>query len=174
MASFCTFAPRPSSPRPRPARQCRELALFVRHPPPPCLAPPGAAGNWVRFAQSASWERRSPDRHSGGNWVCLYNRPAQVRSGRTQRASRQIGFVCTRPSTSFPRYPRSPKFGFVCSQRHPSSRPGTPKLGLFVQRDRVPPGTASQLALFVHGDTPARTRARQIGFVCTTEPGTAG
>jgi hypothetical protein len=40
-----------------------------------------------------------------------------------------------------PRYPSPPKFGFVCSQRHPSSRPGTPKLGLFVQPapNRLPP-----------------------------------
>jgi hypothetical protein len=88
---------------------------------------------------------------SGGGKLGLFVRRAPSRPG-------GIGFVCT----TGPHRPEA-------AGRH--GRPA--KLGLFVQdpRHRSPdtPGRP-RLALFVHGDTPLRAWARQIGFVWTTGP----
>ncbi len=78
-------------------------------------------GDWVRFARSAPRERRSPERHSDRNWVCLYNWPPassrptlrnRVRFAlhptplrpRPTRHRREIGFVLhISPSSLAPR-----------------------------------------------------------------------
>ena len=55
LGSFCTFAPRPPSPRPRPGWPNWVRFARLRHASrPSSLVPPGPAGNWVRFARIGS------------------------------------------------------------------------------------------------------------------------
>jgi hypothetical protein len=57
------------------------------------------------------------------DWLCLYSRPAQARGGRPQRASRQIGFVCTTPAPRLPQAVphRAPAGNWVCFAYHTSN-----------------------------------------------------
>jgi hypothetical protein len=133
---------------------------------------------------------------TGRNWVCLYNRPTLlVPRSPAHVASARIGFVShdrTLPGAPFPRSPILPRFGFVCSQGHLSSRLNTPdwvclynrrpaKFGLLPERHRATrrcrtigssdgPACLSgggKLGLFVRR---APARPGGIGFVCTTGP----
>ena len=132
--------------------------------------------NWVCLAQlhpRVGWGLPHRLPWAGGNWLCLYNRPARARGGRPQDGRPVAGLpqsAMLSPRTSI--RGRNRRIGFVCTRAQP------PGIG-FVSHDG-PVSHARGLKCWNTGtmgppdgrDGRHRLGAplRAIGFVCTTGP----
>jgi len=105
-----------------------------------CLWGAADRPDWARFTRLAPWERRSPDRHRGGNWLRFAHsppgRPPAPILGRPGR----IGFVLHNRRASrillAPSHPAPAEIGFVLRHRPSRARrlpdvPSCPSLALF-------------------------------------------
>jgi len=154
-----------------------KLGLFVQPAPPaawtPCRSRPTAVrGKLALFRTIGPWDRRSPDRHSGGNWVCLYNRPMQASDSRAQAGDpmrlHPQSAVRNRDTASVPRFGKlalfcggSPRVRCTASPcRHSTCPPNRSRRNwvCFAQLALGPPISGSaqwrKLGLFVQHTTP--------------------